>query len=77
MTRRQVNGYEWRHELDAIHGLGERMATRLVEMSQSAPTVQASRQYIELVGMSSQVSIKALKLKDYKAVGHEHTPTPT
>lgn len=61
-----VGGYLWRDELDTIAGVGERIANELEEMSQLAPTVQATRQYAKLIKLSSQMSINALQLKNYR-----------
>lgn len=62
-----MGAYEWRRELDNLKGIGEVLTKELTEMGQYAPTVETSRRITKLVGLSSQVSVKALELKDYKA----------
>lgn len=66
MTRRIVGAYAWRDDLEKIRRIGEQMRVGLMELSRDARTVEASRRYTELVALSSEVSIKALELKDYQ-----------
>ena len=66
-VRRSVGAYEWRRELDNLKGIGEALTKELADMGQYAPTVETSRRITKLVGLSSQVSVKALELRDYKA----------
>ena len=66
MTRRIVGAYAWRDDLERIKRIGEQMRVGLMELSRDARTVEASRRYTELVALSSEVSIKALELKDYQ-----------
>lgn len=65
-TRRLVGAYEWRNELGKIDRLGEQLRMKLMELSKEARTVEHSRNFTELVALSSEVSIKALKLKEYQ-----------
>lgn len=69
-----VGGYLWRDELDDLAAIGQELASDLAEMSQLAPTVQATRQYAKLIKLSSQMSIKALQLKNYRI---KHEPAST
>jgi hypothetical protein len=61
-----VTGYEWRNELDAINRIGERMRAGLVELGRDAKTIEHSYRLLELLALSSEVSVKALELKDYQ-----------
>lgn len=65
-AQRQVGGYEWRNELDRLTHIGEQLGTKLEELGRTAPTVDASRKFIELLSLSNQVSVKALKLRNYQ-----------
>ena len=75
--RRSVGAYEWRRELDNLKGIGEQITKELAEMGQYASTVEASRRFTKLVGLSSQVSVKALELREYKAQINEPAPVTT
>lgn len=65
-TRRNVGAYEWRNELDKLKRKSEQLRIGLVELSRDARTVEATRQYLQLVSLSSEIEVKALELKDYK-----------
>lgn len=65
-TRRLVGANEWRHELDHIEQLGERLRASIAELGKDARTVEHSRRFTELVALSSEVSVKALRLKLYQ-----------
>lgn len=66
-TRRQVGGYIWQDELEAIAGHSERVAQELSEMSQSASTVEATRRLAKLATLNMQLSVRAMRLMSYKA----------
>lgn len=76
-TRRLVGAYEWRNQLDAIKGIGERIKKELTEMGKNASTVETSRRITELVSLSSDVSVKALELKGYKVKDEPTTTAST
>lgn len=71
MTRRLVGGYEWRNELEKIERLGERLRAGLAELGRDTRTVEQSRHVLELVSLSSEVSVKALKLRSYQVQDNE------
>lgn len=72
-VRRWVGAYEWRNKLGTAKGISEEMAKELTELGQFAPTVEMSRRFTRLVGMTSQVSVIVLELQNYKDRIHEPT----
>lgn len=74
-VRRWVGANEWRNKLGEAKGLSEQMAKELAEMGQLAPTVEMSRRFTKLVGMTSQVSVITLELQNYRERNHEPTTT--
>lgn len=65
-NRRQVGGYEWDNELESISGMGQTLTRELIELGKQARSVETANQITRLVGISSQISVKALELQDYK-----------
>lgn len=75
-ARRQVGAYEWRNELDKLSHIGEQMASELTELSRHTPTVDATRTVVRLLSLSSQVSVKSLKLREYQVRDERNTDNP-
>lgn len=66
-SRREVGGYEWNNELLRIQRLGETLTDELVMLGRYARSVEAANHVTRLVSLSSQITVKALELQDYKA----------
>lgn len=65
-SRRQVGGYEWGNSLEDIKGMGETLTRELVKLGKQARTVETANRITHLVSISSQISVKAMELQDYK-----------
>lgn len=61
-----AGGYIWQEELEAIADGGQEIAQEFRELVDHAPTTQAARRYGKLASEALQISVKALKLKNFR-----------
>ena len=65
-TRRQVGGYAWQDELGKIKRLGETLTGELVELGRDTRSVESANKVTRLVALSSQISMAAMELREYR-----------
>jgi hypothetical protein len=66
-NRRLVGGYVWQEKLDKVRELSERVNSGLVVLSKQARTVETANQITQLVALTSQISVTAMELKEYRS----------
>jgi hypothetical protein len=65
-NRRLVGGYVWQEKLDEIRQLSEAVNSGLILLSKQARTLETANQITQLVARTSQISVKAMELKEYR-----------
>jgi hypothetical protein len=66
-NRRLVGGYVWQEEVNEITQLTERVNSGLIALSKQARTVETANEITQLVAITSQISVKAMRLKEYRS----------
>jgi hypothetical protein len=65
-NRRLVGGYVWHEKLDEMRQLSEAVNSGLIILSKQARTLETANQITQLVALTSQISVKAMELKEYR-----------